>query len=68
MKAQLQIGNEMREGSFNYRFMTSIKVWYWTFRPSDECIWVVQSMNFLNEHEAIKHFKSIGGIILGDAE
>ena len=68
MKAQLQIGNEMREGQFH----TNGAVFYATFTsdcPNDEHELVVSFEKRLRSREQmLEHFKSIGGIILRDAE
>ena len=75
MKAQLQIGNEMREGVL---FILPREIsyadgkyaddeWYWSFENDRDYICDDETF-YKTEALALAHFKSIGGIILGDAE
>ena len=67
MKAQLQIGNEMREGElWQLPTKSAEHGWAWCFRTQNAALSSKTSRKTLVESTA--HFKSIGGIILGDAE
>ena len=65
MKAQLQIGNEMREGELFLRNI--LDDFEWSFRARF-MLDTVSFRDFDSKGQALAHFKSIGGIILGDAE
>jgi len=68
MKAQLQIGNEMREG-----FWTTLRsaddFWVmWDFKVYGEQVNIYGGRNISDtEEQALEHFKSIGGVIFQDA-
>ena len=67
MKAQLQIGNEMREGelvAFSHYF-NERHSWKVEFEDGSQ---YKSTAYFPTRDECLAHFKSIGGIILGDAE
>lgn len=80
MKAQLRIGNEMREGRFEYvqgvttsnpknsihaRDLVIEAYQGWFFYPSERGS-RTQSKIFNDDTDVLAHFKSIGGIIIGD--
>ena len=72
MKAQLQIGNEMREGKFITHFEADDGGYHGSFycTPKVGEFFPPQFVlsTFESKEMAVSAFKSIGGIILGDAE
>jgi len=64
MKAQLHIGNEMREGRLDIFWIPSPqRTWAWNFDVKGFAD-MSSSKFFSSEIQALEHFKSIGGEIL----
>ena len=66
-QSKLQIGNEMREGRFRTVPVFQLRGgWLWEFRTQN--INIISTTSLASDDACRDHFKSIGGIILGDAE
>ena len=66
MKAQLRIGNEMREGELSF-YPIREDSFLWMFQSEEYSGFKVFSQEgFVENSSFIAHFKSIGGIIIQD--